>query len=162
MHFWKSNDSPTRYGNRRADRRDRARAAAHGHEVYATDLVDYSCPDSTPRLDFLMEQTAPYFIGAIVTNPPYKLAAQFVGHALTIAPKVVMLLRLAFLESEGAARARRRASRARACVPQSPADDAPRRLDGSDASTSAVPFAWFVWERAHKGPTELNRISWRK
>lgn len=27
-----------------------------GHRVYATDLVDYECPDSESRIDFLMEQ----------------------------------------------------------------------------------------------------------
>ena len=37
---------------------------------------------------------------AIITNPPYMLAEQFVGHALRLCPRVIMLLRLAFLESE--------------------------------------------------------------
>src|SRR5258707_9168253 len=37
---------------------------------------------------------------AIVTNPPFKLAERFVAHALELCPIVVMLLRLAFLESE--------------------------------------------------------------
>jgi hypothetical protein len=35
----------------------------------------------------------------IVTNPPFKLAAQFVAHALSLCPRVAMLLRLSFLES---------------------------------------------------------------
>jgi hypothetical protein len=34
----------------------------------------------------------------IVTNPPYKMATQFVTHALTLCRRVIMLLRLAFLE----------------------------------------------------------------
>ena len=35
----------------------------------------------------------------IVTNPPFKLAAQFAAHALSLCPRVAMLLRLSFLES---------------------------------------------------------------
>ena len=50
--------------------------------------------------DFLLERQLPIGVEAIVTNPPFKLAAAFVAHALDLCPKVVMLLRLAFLESE--------------------------------------------------------------
>jgi hypothetical protein len=46
-----------------------------GHKVYATDLVDYGCPDSDSRIDFLMERHPGFHVGAIVTNPPFKLAA---------------------------------------------------------------------------------------
>ena len=35
----------------------------------------------------------------IVTNPPFKLAAQFAAHALSLCPRVAMLLRLSFLEA---------------------------------------------------------------
>lgn len=72
-----------------------------GHRVYATDLVDRACPESESRVDFLMEQSPAFHIGAILTNPPYVLATKFALHALTLAPKVVMLLRLAFLEGIG-------------------------------------------------------------
>jgi hypothetical protein len=34
-----------------------------------------------------------------VTNPPYRLAAQFAARAIKLYPCVAMLLRLAFLES---------------------------------------------------------------
>jgi hypothetical protein len=75
-----------------------------GHKVYATDLVDYGCPDSEVRIDFLMERHPSVYVGAIVTNPPFKIANEFVAHALKLdIPKVVMLLRLAFLESEAEA-----------------------------------------------------------
>jgi hypothetical protein len=76
---------------------------AHGHEVVATDLVDYGIPITAPgyyRIDFLMERHAPEGTQAIVTNPPFKLAEEFVAHAIELAPIVVMLLRLAFLESD--------------------------------------------------------------
>src|SRR6266566_6199254 len=74
---------------------------AHGHEVWSTDLVDYGTPDQDQAgIDFLMEHgSAPYYIGSIITNPPFKLGDQFVRHALLLCPRVYMLLRLAFLES---------------------------------------------------------------
>jgi hypothetical protein len=50
--------------------------------------------------DFLHESEMPDAVGAIITNPPYMLAEEFVEHALELSPLVVMLLRLAFLESE--------------------------------------------------------------
>ena len=64
---------------------------ATGHQVYATDLVDYGRPDSLSGVDFLMERAPCCYVGAIVTNPPYKLADQFVEHALTLCPRVIML-----------------------------------------------------------------------
>ena len=76
---------------------------AAGHEVVATDLVDYGIPITAPgyyRVDFLIERHAPEGTQAIVTNPPFKLAEEFVEHALDLCPRVVMLLRLAFLESD--------------------------------------------------------------
>ena len=73
---------------------------AAGHEVFASDLVDYGDPTHFYRRDFLMEYKAPDKCEAIITNPPFKLAEQFVAHALRLCPRVIMLLRLAFLESE--------------------------------------------------------------
>jgi len=73
---------------------------ASGRTVYASDLVDYGCPDSESRIDFLMERRAPAGIATIVTNFPFKNAAQMVEHALELCPLVIVLLRLTFMESE--------------------------------------------------------------
>jgi hypothetical protein len=75
-----------------------------GHKVYATDLVDRGCPDSEHGIDFLMERHPSFYVGAVLTNPPFKLANQFVSHALGLGvPKVCMLLRTMFIESIGRA-----------------------------------------------------------
>ena len=132
-----------------------------GHEVIATDFVDYGCPDSTGDVDFLLERHAPAGVEAIVTNPPYKVAGKFVEHALRLVPRVVMLLRLAFLESERRAPILDCGRLARVHVFR-------RRLpmmhrdgwDGPRASSSIV-FAWFVWDANHSGPCELRRIDWK-
>jgi hypothetical protein len=132
-----------------------------GHRVHATDLVDYGCPESEARVDFLMERHPSFHVGAIVTNPPFKLANEFVAHALTLGiPKVVMLLRLAFLESErrsaildGGLLARVHLFRKRLPMMHRAG------WEGRKAN-SGMPFAWFVWELGNTKPTELNRISW--
>lgn len=133
-----------------------------GHRVYATDLVDYEMSDQdAARIDFLMEQQAPGFhIGSIVTNPPYKLAGQFVRHALVMCPRVIMLLRLAFLESERRSAILDNGWLARVHVFR---NRLPRmHRDGYEGpkSSSSIAFAWFVWDREHSGPAQLNRISW--
>lgn len=79
---------------------------AAGFNVWSSDLVDYGF--GVPKIDFLLERQC--WNGAIVTNPPYKLADDFVRHALGLCEKVVMLLRLAFYESE------RRADRSESVV----------------------------------------------
>ena len=52
-------------------------------------------------MDFLAQTAAPKNAGTIITNPPFMLATEFVRHALELVPRVVMLLRLAFLEGVG-------------------------------------------------------------
>jgi hypothetical protein len=69
---------------------------AAGHEVVATDLVDYGEPTHFAGRDFLMERQLPKGCEMILTNPPFKIADQFVAHALDLCPRVIMLLRLAF------------------------------------------------------------------
>jgi hypothetical protein len=132
---------------------------AHEHTVLATDLVDYGCPNSESRIDFLMEQSAGGGVGAIVTNPPFKLAAEFVRHAVPMVPLVVMLLRLEFL-----AGARRglldRWPLARVYVFRNRLPRMHRAGWEGPRSTSRISFAWFCWDKAHSGPTELRRLSW--
>jgi hypothetical protein len=72
-----------------------------GHDVIASDLIDYGIPNQHARWDFLMEWRAPPGVTLILSNPPYKIAADVVEHALTLCPCVIMVLRTLFLESQG-------------------------------------------------------------
>ncbi len=133
-----------------------------GHKVYATDLVNYGCPDSDSRVDFLMERSAPHGVQAIVTNPPYKLAADFVGHAFKLGiPKVVMLLRIQFLESECRSSILDTGLLARVHVFSNRLPMMHRAGWEGPKATSAMTFAWFAWVADHRGPTELRRICWQ-
>lgn len=136
---------------------------ASGRCVVATDLVDYGCADSQAGIDFLMERRAPANVEAIVTNPPFKLAGEFVARGLELCPRVVMLLRLAFLESERRTPILDSGHLARVFVFKNRLPMMHRAGRGTQVAktnSSAMAFAWFSWDRAHSGPTEIRRISW--
>lgn len=131
-----------------------------GHEVIASDLIDYGDPTHFHGRDFLLERKIPNGCEAIVTNPPYRLGEEFVKHALDLCPRVIMLLRLAFYESERRSyilenRGLARVHAFRKRLPMMHRDGWEGRK-----SNSGMAFAWFVWDRGHSGPTELHRISW--
>lgn len=132
-----------------------------GLTVWSTDLVDYGY--GFPGIDFLMETRRPedVQVNAIVTNPPYKLATQFIRHALfdLRVPKVAMLLRLAFLEGQGRSDIMD-GGLLRAVYPFRNRLPMMHR-DGwqGKKSTSAVPFAWFVWDLSHNGEPIIRRLT---
>lgn len=138
-----------------------------GKACFASDLVDYASPDQdATRRDFLMEQSVPVVGGrrckAIVTNPPFKLAQPFALHALKLVPKVVMLLRLAFLESEVRRDVIDHAPLARVHVFRKRLPMMHRAGWEGRKSNSGMAFAWFVWEQGHDGPPALHRLSWEQ
>ena len=139
-----------------------------GHRVLGTDIKP-RCAGGR-KADFLALASPPNAaVYGIVTNPPYQLAARFAARAIEIGCQhICMLMRLGFLE---AGNPRSEAGRARIfCLDHQP----PARVyvfrnrlpmmhrDGwkGRRATSAMAFAWLVWDAAHEGPTELHRISW--
>jgi hypothetical protein len=129
-----------------------------GHEVVATDLNDRGCPDCIDRIDFLLPTDC--HCDAIVTNPPYALAEQFVARALERAPMVVMLLRLAFMESERRSHILERRGLARIHVFRKRLPMMHRAGWEGRKANSGMAFAWFCWIRGHEGPATIERISW--
>lgn len=83
---------------------------AAGHEVHGFDLQDYTARleagmryDYHWGVDFLKVdnphwRAAAQWVDAIVTNPPFSLATQFVERALALAPRAYFLMRLNWLE----------------------------------------------------------------
>jgi hypothetical protein len=134
---------------------------SHGHKVIASDLVDYGCPESESRIDFLMTWQAPPLVEGLITNPPFMLAHKFVAHALDLVPFVAMLLRLEFICGQ-------RKGLLDRCPPTmiyAFSDRLPRMhragWDGPKASPR-LSLGWFIWDRGFDSqPTELRRISWR-
>jgi hypothetical protein len=116
----------------------------HGKNVIATDIA-------RDGIDFRDRREAPPGMAAIVTNPPFLLAADFVQHGLSLVPKVVVLERVQFLESEARADLFDAGKLARVFVFR---DRVPRMhqegWNGKRASP-AMMLAWFVFEREHNG-----------
>lgn len=134
---------------------------SYGLDVLATDLVNYEWRgQNCYGWDFLSEHALPGNIDAIVTNPPFKLANEFVAHALHLCPKVYMLLRLAFLEStkrspilDGGKLAKVYVFRNRLPMMHRDGWTGPR-------VSNPTAFAWFCWNSSWSGPTEMHRLSW--
>lgn len=135
----------------------------HQKLVWATDIADYGCPDSESGVDFLKEDGGvPVAVQAVLTNPPYNLAEQFIRHGLVLVPKVYMLLRLAFLESERRSGILDGGALEKVYVFRNRLPMIHRRgWDGPKASSS-IAFAWFCFNREYEGRTTLSRISWRR
>jgi hypothetical protein len=133
---------------------------AHGHDVVATDIHDYGGLHSVR--DFLLEPAMPEDCDCILTNPPFRFAAQFVEHALKLSPLVVMLLRLAFLESERRCPILEGAGLARIHVFRKRLPMMHRAGWEGKKANSGMAFAWFVWDCTHPGRTTIDRISWER
>lgn len=132
---------------------------AAGHKVCNSDLVEYG--HGYHGIDFLLERKMPEHCTAIVTNPPFKLATEFVRHALHLCPgKVVMLLRLAFLEGVGRSDILDGGKLARVHVFKNRLPMMHRDGWQGPRATSSTAFAWFCWESNHVGPASISRVSW--
>ncbi|UXN71019.1 hypothetical protein N8A98_07495 [Devosia neptuniae] len=122
-----------------------------GYDVYSSDL--YARPYGESGKDFLTTQRN---ASNIVTNPPYNSAEGFVKAGLEKAEKkVALLLRLAFLEGS---------NRNRTIFNVAP----PTRVwvfseritfypsGATIAGSGTTAYAWFVWDKANLGQTELR------
>lgn len=131
----------------------------HGHKVISTDLI-YRGYGSSKPLDFLREATN-YFDGDIITNPPYKYALEFVQRALEIIPpgrKVAMFLKLTFLEGQ------KRKDFFLHNPPKTVYVSSSRLICAMNGEfekypSSAVAYAWFVWEKGYAGDPVIKWIN---
>ena len=124
--------------------------AETGNQVISSDLYDRGYGDA--GIDYLKTaRRAPN----VITNPPYNSAEGFVATGLQVAErKFALLLRLAFLEG---------ANRANTIFHKSPPSRVwvfseritfyPKGAVVAGSGTTA--YAWFVWDKANAGATEL-------
>ncbi len=133
-----------------------------GHAVVTSDLVDYGVPGQTSGQDFLLRQEMPHPCECILTNPPFNRAADFVRIGLKLCPKVILLLRLVFLESVGRSDILDDGHLARVHVFANRLPNLHRDGWTGPKATSTIAYAWMIWDRNHKGSTTIDRIMWRK
>ena len=132
----------------------------YGYNVKATDLIDRGYGEG--GVDFLACKDK--FNGDILTNPPYKYAAEFTLKALDLVPegnKVFMFLKLTFLEGK------KRYDELFSKYPPKKIYVFSQRVlcaknadfDGMKAGGgSAVAYAWYVWEKGYTGDTVVKWI----
>ena len=123
----------------------------------ATDLIDrgYGTVE-----DFL-SNTEPYHNGDIVTNPPYKLAQEFVEHALNKVDegrKVCMFLKVLFLESQSRKELFTQHPPRTIYISSSRINCA-KNGDFKTYNSSAIAYAWFVWVKGYEGETIIKWIN---
>jgi hypothetical protein len=137
-----------------------------GHTVFGSDLFDYGDPGlDLAGVDFLgahPTEIPTESFGGIITNPPFSRAAQFVERALEVVPYVAMLLRINFLESERRTALLESGHFARVHVFARRLPMMHRDNWTGKRSSSAVCYAWFIFDRNHVGSTTLHRISWKE
>lgn len=135
-----------------------------GYTVRASDLVDRPQIGGgyfPEVLDFLGLENIEPWKGDILTNPPYRYATEFVYRALQLVQdgaKVCMFLKLTFLEG------RERRQLFCTCPPRTVYVFSRRVLcakngDFTSYESSAVAYAWFVWEKGYHGNTIVRWIN---
>lgn len=127
--------------------------------VFATDVHDYGWPRQDAVADFLIDwsQDRPD-VDWIITNPPFRLAEDFITHGLRLGAGVAVLVRSAFLEGQARyERLFRETPPTFVCPfvervvmwkgvlldPEVPVWDADRRAARKPSSATA--YAWLIW-----------------
>lgn len=131
----------------------------HGYNVLSTDLIYRGFGDED-SLNFLETENVDLETN-IITNPPYKFAQQFVEKAIkSIADgfKVAMFLKLQFLEGKTRKQMFKKYPPKIIYVSSSRLKCA---INGNfeKLGSSAVAYAWYVWEKGYSGNTVIDWIN---
>ena len=127
----------------------------NGYAVKSSDLIDRGFGEVK---DFFEVDE---FCGDIITNPPYKVALDFVKHSLDIIPegsKVAMFLKLQFLEGKARKEFYKENPPKKIYVASGRLNCA-KNGKFEEFKSSAVAYAWFVWEKGYQGSPEIDWIN---
>ena len=135
---------------------------AAGYDVVASDIADYGY--AAPCLDFLDPEALTALTGggelrpvqAIVTNPPFDLALQFIRRALDLTKpasgKVAILQRHEFDAPKSNHPLFGPPFAAKLVLPRRP------KWSDDDKASPRFPYAWYVWDWTHSGPPVLRYL----
>jgi hypothetical protein len=126
-------------------------------KVYASDIHDYGyCKVH----DFLEPKNAGTKVDFIITNPPFRLAEEFIHQAHRHARRcVAMFVRTSFLESVG-----RYENIFKVKPPSQVAQFSERvplvknRYDPK--ATTATSYMWLIWDKLHDVPSTSTQLTW--
>lgn len=124
----------------------------------STDLIDRGF--GIAGVNFLNQGSAPSGCD-IITNPPYKFAVDFTIRALNLLEpghKLALFLKIQFLEGKERKKLFLNFPPKKIYVSSSRLKCA---INGNfeNINSSAVCYAWFVWEKGYTGPTIIDWIN---
>lgn len=128
----------------------------HGYNVTSSDIVDRGLEGVIVKDAFDWQS----WHGDIVTNPPYKLALPILKHCIDIVSeghKVAMFLRLLFLDK--ARKAFFEENPPKVIYVASGRLNCAKNGDFERYPSSAVAYAWFVFEKGYTGDTVIKWIN---
>lgn len=125
-----------------------------GYNVRASDLIKRT--PTTEQLDFL--ECTDRWDGDIITNPPYKYAQQFIEKGMELindGNRIALFLKLQFLEGK-----KRRELfikyPPKVVYVSSSRIKCAKNGDFDKYDSSAIAYAWFIWEKGYKGDTVIK------
>jgi hypothetical protein len=130
----------------------------YGYTVFGSDIIDRGYKD-TKIIDFLT--CTKTFDGDIVTNPPYKYALEFIQKALELIPvgnKVAFFLKLTFLEGQKRRKFFEK-NPPKVVYVSSARLNCAKNGDFDTYKSSAMAYAWFVWEKGFTGKPVIEWIN---
>lgn len=133
----------------------------HGYDIIATDLIDRGYGNT--GVDFLetyLVDRQETHTGDILTNPPFKLAEEFVEKGMSLlenGKRLVLFLKIQFLEGQ------KRKKLFKKYPPKYVYVNSARQLCAKDGEfekyTATTQFyAWYVWEKGFTGETIIRWI----
>lgn len=133
---------------------------AHGYDVLSSDIVNRGYSE-TIVADFLSADMDRAFVSRdIITNPPYKYAKEFVEKALEVSmdsTKIAMFLKLTFLEGK-ARRDLFNKSPPKYIYVFSGRVKCAKNGEFDKTDSSAVAYAWFIWQKGFNGEPKIRWI----
>ena len=133
---------------------------SHGYDVKSSDLVDrnYVGAEIKDFFEITQKDIANDYPRDIVTNPPYRHAQAFVEHALDLLEperKLAMFLKIQFLEGK-ARRAMFNKYPPKRIYVSSSRIACGKNGEFSQNESSAVAYAWYIWEKGYTGDTVVK------
>lgn len=136
-----------------------SRLREHNFKVFSTDIVQRNNAAVT-LFDFINDELPPWH-GDILTNPPYRIANSFLTKALEVVPEnnfVVFFLRLQFLEGKKRRKLFEVAPPKFIYVHSSRVHTLKNNDPAYRRSSSAICFAWFIWQKGFQGDPVVRWI----
>jgi hypothetical protein len=124
-----------------------------GHGVCSTDLYDHGYGKS--GFDFLLQYS--HYEDQVITNPPFKLADQFVTKCVTLGiEKFALLCKLQFLEGQKRSKILQSSGLARVWIFSKRLSLTRNGLPMKNGGMIA--FAWYIFEKGYTGKPEIGWI----